>query len=340
MERREFLRKGAVAGAGVVAAGSGGCAGLGGLEPPVALFSTADMKRFIDRLDGAMDAVSTTHAVDRLLPPGVKNPLAADDPDWMKGDRLFRKALRSLLLAGSFGDLAEEDRMHPGMQARMFRSLGEMDEAMLGMNDHLAGLTPTERADLAQRLRADPDLGMRIVEALDAEAARVGVPFARRLQLRTIAIDACARLKQSPGLFIEEYTTKVEKIGARSGSVAETERRLAARMGEDAFWAYKERLTTAARRWDVALASTSNSDAPPVGPGLYEPEHMKRGTISIIVGGSLLGLGAIVIGTGLAIAYAGGGGVGIGGLIAVTVGASFALGGLITLIVGLVQRYA
>ncbi len=333
MERREFLRAGAVAGAGVASVGGAGCAGLGGLQPPVEIFSTADMKRYLGNLDGAMGAVSTTDAVASLLPRGVANPFSPQDPEWIKGDKLVRKTLRALLLSGSFNGLSEDDRMHPGMQGRMERSLGEMDDAMLGMNDYLAGLTPTEHADLARRMRDDPELVMRIVGALDDEAVKAGVSFARRLQMRSIAVDACARLKQSPGLFIDEYDAKVKKIAARDGTVAEAERRLAVRMGQDAFWAYKDRLATAAHRWDVALAQAGDYDAPPPMYGSPPQPGMKRGTISIIVGASLLGVGAILTGVGIAFI-----GVDLGFAIMVTVGALLAPGGLITLIVGLVQR--
>ena len=273
-----------------------------------------------------------------MLPPGVPRRSLADDPELQSGDRLFRKTVRSLLLSGSFHDLSEEDRMHPGMQSRMLGSLAEMDEAMLGMNDMLAELTPTEHADLAESLRADPELGMRVVEVLDTEAGKAGVPFARRLHLRNIAVQACARLKQSPSLFISEYNTKVEKIAARSGSVEQTQRELVSRLGEQAFWAYRDRLTEASRRWDVALGNGSASDFPPS----FEPPRVtqgpRRGTISVIVGASLLGLGAIITITG-SILLASSGGSGIGVAIGVTVGASLALGGLITLIVGLVQRF-
>lgn len=327
-----------MAGAGTAAAGGLGCASLGALTPPVALYSPADMKAYLARLDHSMGAVSTVEAVEGMLPQGMKRPNYAEDPELQRGDLLFRKTVRALLLSGSFHDLSEEDRMHPGMQERMWRSMGEMDEAMLGMNDMLAGLTPTEHADLAESLRTDPDLGMRVVEVLDTEAVKAGVPLSRRMQLRTIAVQTCARLKQSPSLFIGEYSAKVQKIAARDGSMEETQRKLVSRMGEQAFWAYRDRLTEASRRWDVALGNGGPGfDVPPGYGPVQVRQGMPRGTISIIVGGSLLGLGAILAVSGGIILGTSGN---LGGAVAITVGASLALGGLITLIVGLVQRYA
>ena len=105
----------------------------------------------------------------------------------------------------------------------------------------------------------------------------------------------------------------------------------------------------AQRAWDLqptgAPSWTSPSPyasyPPGYGPPGYAPVQVKqglpRGTISIIVGASLLGLGAILAVTGGIIIGAGGG---IGAAVVITVGASFGVGGLITLIVGLVQRYA
>jgi hypothetical protein len=274
----------------------------------------------------------------------VPGPPAAPggDADYVKGQEVLRKTLRSLLLVGSFHDLPDEGRAHPGMQERMWRSMGEMDEAMLGLASALEGLTPTERADIGRALRDDPGLGMRIVEALDREASAQGVPMSRRLHLRAIAVEVTGRLRQSAPLLIDEYTGKVRKVAARHGSNEELERRLATQMGEAAFSAMRERTVAASARWNVAQAGGYVYVGPTVGvaPVYSGPPPLtarqEKGNTVITVGAVLLGLGVVSATAGGVVVATGGP---LGAAIAITVGAIVGLGGLITLITGLIMRY-
>jgi hypothetical protein len=344
IERRDFLKMGAVAGAGAAALGTSGCAGVTeALAPPPLPLSNRDMKLFLSRLDHSMKSVSTTNALSSLLPKTAIDTIKTDDPEFQKSDQLFRKTLRSMLLAGSFKDLPEEGRVHPGMQDRMWRALPEMNDAMLGMTNMLESLTPTERADIGRVLRKDPDLGMRIVGALDNEAAAAGVTLARRMHLRTVAADTTFRMRQSTPLFIEEYTGKVRKIADRQGSSEAFQRRLQAQMGDAAFWGYQARAQELASRWQIARADGDDEEgdenAPRVIYGPYAPPEKKErpGGTAMIVGGILLGVGALTAGIGGIILASGGG---IGGAFVVTVGAVIGVGGLVTLIVGAIMRAA
>lgn len=344
MERRDFLKVGALSGAGAMAVGTSGCSGLSGLTealaPPPLPLSNRDMEQFLARLDHSMNSVSTANALSSLLPQKAIDRLKTDEPEFKKGDQLFRKTVRSLLLAGSFKDLPEEGRVHPGMQERMRRALPEMDEAMLGMSSMFSSLSPTERVDIGRALRKDPGLGMRITEALDSEAVNAGVTLARRMHMRSIAKDTSFRLRQSTPLFIEEYTGKVQKLVDRHGSNEELERRLAAQMGEAAFWDYHDRTVKLASSLQVARADGDDGDdnagSNPNLSGPYAPRtgSEPRGGAAMTVGGILLGLGALTAGLG-GIIVASGSGI---GLIVITAGAAMGIGGLITLIVGIILR--
>ncbi|MDI1443294.1 hypothetical protein [Polyangium sp. 6x1] len=327
MERRDFLKVGVLGGAGTAAAGSLGCAGTtGAAASPVLMVSPEEMDRFLARLDGGLDALKTREA--RI--PSMIPARDATDPKYQKQEQVVRKTLRSLLLVGSFNDLPEEGRAHPGMQARMRNGMGEMDEAMLGMTSELEALTPTERADIGLRMRKDPGLGMRIIEAIDEDAAKAGISMERRLHLRSIAVEACARMKQSTPLLIDEYVTKVNKVAARPVTIADFERRLVAQMGEEAVFQLRERTEAHARRWNVASAgATANDGAAPQAPAAANPHA--RSNMVLSVGGILLGVGvlALLIGG----IFASGGGVYV-----MTVGALLGIAGLITLIVGAIMR--
>lgn len=366
MKRREFLQAGALAGA---ALGADGCATLGGLAPPEVALSPVGMGAFLGNLDRAMQQVW------RRPVPQVFNraqPAPAIDG---KSERLARQALGAILLTGSFHDLAPEDQVHPGMQQRMRANMGLLDEAVLGMNAHLTSLTPTQRADVSAALHQDPDLGLRIIGAIDQEAAAAGVTMGRRTQLRSIAAQACMRLRQSPSMLIEEYAHKVEKVQGRDGSVEQFERQLAAQMGQEAFLAHKERLTLAQAKWQLALAQDDGATPPapqelsppppppPIGDApvrggedrgdLREREpagdeqrdlrdesapKSKPGATLLTVGGILLGCGLLAGGGGVLMAVtSGGSGWIIPGLILITVGALLIIGGLVVLIIGAVQ---
>lgn len=268
MNRRDFLRTGVLAGAAV---GTGGCATFN-LQPPPNAFSVADMKSFLANLDGAMKQVFS-RPLPSVLRPGA--PAAKDSATDAQSERLARQGLGALLLSGSFHDLSPEDQVHPGMQARIGQNAQLFDRAALGMNDHLKGLSPTERSDIARSLEEDPELGTRVVALLDGEAASAGVPQARRLKLRTIGLQACSRLRQSPSLVIDEYAAKVEKVAARPGDVEAFERQLATRMGQDAFLAHKEKLLGANQRWHGLLAQEGGGEelTPPPPPPPIEQQR-------------------------------------------------------------------
>jgi hypothetical protein len=224
----------------------------------------------------------------------------------------------------------------------------EMDEAVGGMTRLLEGLTPTERADLNRRLREDPGLPMRVAEGLDAEAQRHGVPMERRLHLRTLAAHSAARLKQSSGMLFDEYTAKARKLSARSGEVAEVERRLAATLGEAAFAQLRARTLASAARWQAVEGSSAGGEepsAPPLVPatGEFQPDQhsleeglVRRRNRTIRDGAIILGVSGLVAGvSALLVVYAG---ASLLGLVGLTVGAILLITGLIVILYGAGMR--
>jgi hypothetical protein len=331
IDRRDFLKTSTLVGVGT---GVAACAGQGDglLVVPSSSLTAADMETYLARLDRAMNDIATKESpIPKLFPTAKLSPA---DPGVKEGEDLMRKNLRSLLLVGSFKDLPEEGRAYPGMQARMWNAMTEMDDAMLGTHRKLTAMTPTERADIGRALKADPGLGMRIIEAFDQEAASHGLPMERRLHLRSLGAQVTSRLKQSSTLFIDEYTTKAEKLIARSTNVEDVQRHLLATLGEQEFFAMRERNFQYAEKWRLAQATPPTAAAPgaplPYGHTQQQQAKTPPGAGAVKVGGILLGLGAIIFLLGVIIA-AGGSEV---GLVMGTVGALLGIGGLITLIVG------
>ncbi len=331
LHRREFIKTSTLVGVGTAATA---CAGRneGLLVVPASALSTADMEAYISRLDGSMNAIATGPSpIPKLFPHKKWN---ATDPVIKSGEELLRKNLRSLLLVGSFQDLPEEGRAYPGMQARMWSSMTEMDEAMRGTHNSLSAMTPTERADIGRALKADPELGMRIVEAFDIEAAAQGLPMERRMHMRTLALQVTNRLKQSSPMFIDEYTTKTQKILTRSVDTEDVQRQILAALGEEEFFSLRERTFKYSERWRLAQATppagAGTVAAPPYGQSKAAAKD-PPGSGAITAGAVLLGLGVVVLLISAAVGD-------IAGAFGVTAGALLALAGLITLIVGAAIR--
>jgi hypothetical protein len=365
VERRDVLKIGAIAGFGGL--GGAGCAtvgdgSLGTAAPPL----MPDLDGFLARLDRGMTAIATGNPLKDLLAKShvpVSGAGGAPRPE----DLLIKKTLRSLLMAGSFRDLNEAERAHPAMQARIWGSMQEMDEAVFGMTHVLEGFSPSERAKIRETIQSDPEIGMRIAEALDTDAATADVSLQRRTHLRAIASQLTWRLKNQPiETAIDEYVGKVKKVSARNGYSEEMQRKLAAQVATTMFIAQPQPDAPPAQPGTPAPASPGGPATaapqlayppgygPPPGyppgygpppPGyVYQPGAQPyyvvqppavqepRGGAAITVGAILLGLGVVVGIIGFATSNS------AGGVVAITVGALLLLGGLITLIVGLVLR--
>lgn len=330
--RRDFLKASTVVG---VSAGAAGCAGKneGLLVVPGEALSVQNMEAYLARLDGSMHTIKTAESVIPKAFPDTK--FDKSDPVIKNGEDLLRKNVRSLMLVGSFSDLPEEGRAYPGMQNRLMQGMGEMDEAMIGMHNAIKALTPTEQVEISRALKADPDLGMKIIGALDAQAAQSGISMERRLHLRTLASQVCTRIKQSTSMFIDEYVTKTEKIMARPVDPEDIQRRLLATIGEKEFFALRDRNDRYVERWQIAQSSDPASAD---GSWVQKPNEakMERANTVLTVGGVLLGIG-VLVGV-IAAVLISGNSTAIPGLFVATAGALLAIGGIVCLIVGAVMR--
>jgi hypothetical protein len=271
MERRDFLKAGAVAG-GSVGLGALGCgAVMEGLSavpvPSVDELLSLDMDGFLRHMDTSLGFIRSSSTLDGVVPRDVQAG-ARQDPRLARSEELVRSTLRSLLLVGSFGDLPEAGRMHPGVQSRMWSSLQEMNDSVVGMNQLLTSFTPTERADVSRLMREDPTAAPRVLGALDDEAVKAGVNDKRRTHMREVGKHAVFRMRQSTTLFIDEYDDKVKKVGARDSSVDSFQRRIMAQMGEKAFWDFHARQFALAQAWQHVPGI---AQAGPPGAGTVPP---------------------------------------------------------------------
>jgi hypothetical protein len=247
MKRREFLKAGAATATVAGAAGVGGlagsaCAGLfDGKGFDVGRIPLPDMDEYIRKVDDGMKRIAEWDRRDDIPETELDKALEND---------LGKKALRALYMAGMFGDLPDAGQVHPGMQARIERSVPEMDEAVADMVEFLAQASNEETGKLQEFLRNKDNPGMEIAQWFDEVESALGVSQQRRRQTRAFLTHAVSRVKnQSPRRALDEYIGKVEKVAAQAGSVAEIERQLIARMGKEAFFQRQERLARYAALW-------------------------------------------------------------------------------------------
>ena len=355
MKRRDFL----VGSMGALAAGVTGCAGINQIVAPNwSDITPLQMDRFLIASDSAMNRISENPESGRFLSELQQKPPSEKDA------RLYRQGMRSLLLAGNFGDLSVAGQVHPGVQKRLQYSAPEIDSSVSGTTDCMKSLSPTARADMQSALREDPTLGDHVLETIDLEAATVGASNRRRMQLHVMGKHIITRLKHSSDMFINEYVAKCEKLTAVPGSVAETQRFMAARIGETAFKARVREAENAARYWqrqeleDIPIGyqllaqegTNSESESTNRDQGQAQPQQAptKEEIIAEVrsdpsddwsrIGSRTLGIGAVTTGVGLIL-------LGIGAdndnalmipglVLGITVGPAAVLAGLVTLLIG------
>ncbi len=290
MKRRDFVTYSV----GALAAGSAGCTGMRQLVVPSSPQVTAgEMEEFLLAQDAVMSRITSKPEGSGLLEglSGGKS-LRADDA------RLFRGAMGSLLIAGNMRDLPVAGQVHPGVQKRLRHAGPMMDSTLAGFIDGLKSMTPTARVDLQSALRSDPELGTRMLMAIDREAADAGAPVRRRKELLQLGDYVIGRLTHSPDLLFDEYVDKYEQQTASEGAAAEATRVMAARLGRSAFQARVREAERAAREWermgvrDIPIGyDLGDMGAASLGGGAVQEEQDGKGL-------RVLGYGAIITAAG------------------------------------------
>ena len=172
---------------------------------------------------------------------------------------LARRTFRSLYLAGAFQQLDEPLRYHPGMQERIRRMQGEMDQTVHGVTEDLASLSPAERKQVQQQLAADPELGPSLAQHIQDVAREDGFRLGQRAQLRYAFSDLERRMRtQNASAVIDRSVERSRAARARAGRM--DERAWAAQAGEATFRDLKQRAFAHAARWEHVYAARPRFD--------------------------------------------------------------------------------
>jgi hypothetical protein len=340
VERRELLK---LAAAAAVLVGEQGCASPQHPAPP----SAADIAAHLDpaaadallaKIDGRMAWLDQASLPDEILP--LSKLPRATEADAARTGALVRKAVRTLYLTGRFLDMPDEMKVHPGVQARLQAMQPEMDDAILGMTEHLERMTPEDHRRVQTHLRKDDLFAEHLARMLEKTASDDGLSFQRTFGVRSAALDLGQRMSaQSPALVIDPLVRKVRRIEAHPRTDAEQARVLAARIGEQAFWEHQQHVARLHEAWMIRLASADTQAATaPAAPPPSSPGKNTLNTGGIIMG---FGAGSVALGlifAGLASATSTSAFIIPALVLGVTIGPILLVVGLIVVIVGAIMR--
>ena len=362
LERRDALK---IAAGAVLLSGAPGCA-----SSPRQAASVADVAARLD--PAAADAILAN--IDKRLASLGNASLPADvlplsklprgpefDRELEASRSLVRKAVRTLYLTGRFLDMPDEMKVHPGVQSRVWAMQSEMDDAVLGMTERLERMTPDEHRRVRAYLEKDELFGERLAKVIESTARDDGLSFQRTFGVRSSVLHMSRRMSaQPPGLVIDPLISKVRRIEAHPRSNEEESRRMAARVGEQAFWEHQARVALLHQAWTTRLGPAgvraSMTTAGHLGSGgvlatttaaagtIYYPEPKpSAGSRTVSSGGIIMGfgLGSVLLGlifAGLASATATDALYIPAVVLGVTVGPILLVVGLIVVIVGAIIK--
>jgi hypothetical protein len=372
LERRDLLK---LAASACLTSAAAGCASPTRRQTATpTVTSVSDVARQLDpeaarallaKIDARMDWIRDASLPEDVLPMSKLARTAGVDGEVESTRTLVRQSVRTLYLTGRFLDMPDTMKAHPGVQARLRAMQPEMDDAVLGMTARLERMTADDHRRVQSYLAKDELFADRLAVLLEKTAADDGLSFQRTFGVRSATLDLAHRMAaQSPALVVDPLVRKVRRIEAHPRSDAEEARRLAARVGEQAFWEHQERLALLNQAWqsriglaDAVASSTyvypsREPSAPPnlrVAPGdLPPPDPCPRptstpGQRTMSTGGSIMGFGLGSVAIGLIIAgianVTGAAALYLPALImGVTIGPILLVTGLIVVIVGAIMK--
>lgn len=246
MDRRDFLKEAALGSVGAASLGTAGCAGLlgAGNGSSLGTLTDSEMAERLARLDRGLESLNSAPFLETVVSPESLERSPRLRKYVAGGDALARKSFRTLLTTGLVHDLPPQARNHPDLQARIARQSAEIDETVTEVTGMLSALPERERADIQKTLRKNPDIVMKITEALDADGKALGLESPSRRKIRLAGTDISFRMRrQPPSLLIDHYVGKVERVAARRGADIALQRRVASEAMKDLFWVTAERPT-------------------------------------------------------------------------------------------------
>ncbi len=254
MDRRDVLQMGGLVG---MAALGGGAACLPRGLPRT--LPQSELSDILGSMDESLEKISRYDMLDDFTRRAKTKARYTDD------DRMLVQAsIKSLYTSAFFRGLPEEAQLHPDVQERMFAQLTTMDDAVYGMTDRMSTLDEDQRSFVKAALHDKKTEPEAISQLFDRGMSELKLPMGRRFQARKIFSKVGWQLQKQPAVVIDEYVTKVQKATAQVGSQVELQRRIAAQIGQEAYWKRQNQLA-------LMLAEDPGGAPPNPNGGLMPP---------------------------------------------------------------------
>lgn len=330
MERRSFLSTAAL-GAGALGSGAVWLPGCGGATVRPTAIGAQQTNELLARLERGVRGVREA----RLDPVAAAQPWALR-PD--AGEHTLRMGLEALVVADVARSIPAGAQLPGELAQRLDEVLPILDQCAVTYHALLERTPPAVRRNVDQRFREAPATAMDLAEIIDGRASAIGVSAESRMRLRGIATNVGTRIRrQSANALIDDTTSKIATIVARSGSDVRLARSTTTTAMINAIWQQVEGVPQGGGGGAAATGS-------PVSQGVYVAEETLEvpepqespGDSELMIGGGLLGGGLACFG--------------IGGIItavtadiwpiviAATPGGILVIIGIILLIIGAVQN--
>ncbi len=309
------------------------------------------------------EALGLIERLDRGLESVRASPFATAGQPWSlragASERMVRLGLEALVVADVARSIEPGSRLPEALARRLDETLPILDDCAVTYHALLESTPPSVRRNLDARFRAEPEIAMRVSEAIDQRAADIGISSASRVRLRSAASNVGRQVRrQSTSALLDDCARKIEVAVGRAGADVRLARGPAAMAMIDAIWQQVDGAPqsggTGTSPWGTSqygasaqygygtasTGATSTGAAPTQATDpelvLPEPSHESPGDPELTVGGVMLGAGLVVFGIGAIITLVTGD---PWPLIAVSTPSGVAIIiGIILLIVGAVQN--
>lgn len=174
--------------------------------------SKEDIERLLAKLDVTLAKLQASK------PGGV--PLGLAPKIAQKGHEPAKRLLGAMVLVGAYRELPQSTWTEPRVSGRLAEALPEVHDTISLARDHLLEFSDEERAKIDQKLRADPNLPMRVMEQIDDVAKQWDIPIEQRTVLRTTTAQLAWRMRtQGTKAVSEEVSFKWQRAVSRKSAM-------------------------------------------------------------------------------------------------------------------------
>jgi len=151
----------------------------------------ADPLVSMDEVDRLLDDHDRVMAHLGAMSAGQTRPAT----DGTAGDVTCSRLLEAVCLMGTYRDVPHAAWRHPDVGSRMAHTFPRLRETLAAARQHLEDMGDADGVRIDEKLREEPDLPVRVLERIDEQARRIGVPMDQRVHMRLAVTQLSSRLR-------------------------------------------------------------------------------------------------------------------------------------------------